>query len=116
MESTLLLERTFVPAPRETEGPVWSPPIDLLETDEELVVLTAMPGVDPDDIEVVIQDDVLTIAGHRQAPRELAAAFVHRLELPQGRFMRRIALPSGRYRAPHRANVNNCLIIRLSKI
>lgn len=93
----------------------WEPPVDVLETEDEVLVLAALPGVNPDRIQAEIQGSALLIAGERQLPAELRTAVIHRLELPQGRFLRRIALPSGVYREVSHALVNGCLLIRLSK-
>ncbi len=98
-------------SPREA---CWEPPIDVLETDQELLILVALPGVAPDRVEAVIEDRVLVISGQRTLPAELRNARIHRLELPQGRFERRIALPAGRY-AVSRFAVNGCIAIRLAK-
>jgi HSP20 family protein len=98
-------------SPRET---FWEPPIDVLETEEELLILVALPGVDPDRVEAVIESGILVISGRRTLPAELRSARIHRLELPQGRFERRIALPAGRY-AVSRFAVNGCVAFRLAK-
>jgi HSP20 family protein len=95
-------------------GPSWEPPIDVLETDEEILILVALPGVDPEQVEAVIGDGVLVISGNRTLPAELRNARIHRLELPQGRFERRIALPIGRY-AVSRFAANGCIVVRLTK-
>jgi HSP20 family protein len=92
----------------------WEPPIDVLETDDELLIFVALPGVDPEEVEAVIADGVLIVSGQRTLPRELRDAHIHRLELPQGRFERRIALPAGRY-AVSRFAVNGCIVLRLAK-
>ena len=92
----------------------WEPPIDVLETDEELLILVALPGVDPDQVEAVIEDGVLAVSGSRTLPAELRNAHIHRLELPQGHFQRRIALPTGRY-AISRLAANGCIVFRLAK-
>jgi HSP20 family protein len=85
------------------------------ETDDELLILVALPGVDPERVEAAIeQDGVLVISGQRTLPAELRNARIHRLELPQGRFERRIALPVGRY-AVSRFAVNGCVVFRLAK-
>lgn len=97
--------------PRET---TWEPPIDVLETDNELLILVALPGVEPDRVETVVGDGVLVVSGRRTLPAELRNARIHRLELPQGRFERRITLPAGRY-AINRFTVNGCIAIRLAK-
>jgi HSP20 family molecular chaperone IbpA len=95
-------------------SPSWEPPIDVLETEDELLILVALPGVDPEQVETVIADGVLVISGTRTLPAELRNALIHRLELPQGRFERRIKLPAGRY-AVNRFAVNGCIVFRLAK-
>lgn len=92
----------------------WEPPIDVLETEDEFLIFVALPGVDPDQVEAVIEDGTLIISGHRVLPAELRNARIHRLELPQGRFERRIALPVGRY-VVSRFAVNGCVGLRLAK-
>jgi len=94
--------------------PSWEPPIDVLETDRELLIFVALPGVDPDQVVAVIEDGTLIIRGDRILPAELRDALIHRLELPQGRFERRIALPAGRYVVSRFAS-NGCVVLRLSK-
>jgi HSP20 family protein len=92
----------------------WEPPIDVLETDREILIFVALPGVDPEQVEAVIESGTLVISGDRVLPPELRDARIHRLELPQGRFERRIALPVGRY-AVSRFAVNGCVGLRLAK-
>ena len=98
----------------QSSGPCWEPPIDVLETDNELLIFVALPGVDPNEVEAVIDSRVLVISGNRTLPAELRSARIHRLELPQGRFERRIALPPGRY-AVSRFALNGCIVLRLAK-
>jgi HSP20 family protein len=97
-------------------APAWQPPVDILETDREVLVLAAVPGVDVDKVEAVIDGGALVISGQRLLPPELRTAVIHRLELPQGRFERRIHLPAGRYDGVRRASVNGCLLVSLSKV
>ena len=94
----------------------WEPPVDVLETDREVVVLAALPGVDVAKVEAVIDSGTLVIAGQRVLPPELQSAVIHRLELPQGRFERRVPLPPGRYDGVRRAEAHGCLVISLSKL
>ena len=93
----------------------WEPPIDVLETDEEVLIFVALPGVDPEAVEAVIDNGTLVISGNRVLPAELRNARIHRIELPQGRFERRIVLPVGRY-AVSRIAVNGCIVLRLLKL
>ena len=92
----------------------WEPPIDVLETENEFLIIVALPGVDPDEVEAVIENGTLVISGRRVLPVELRNARIHRLELPQGRFERHIALPAGRY-VVSRFAVNGCVGLRLAK-
>jgi HSP20 family protein len=93
----------------------WEPPIDVLETDEEVLIFVALPGVDPEAVEAIIEHGTLIISGHRVLPAELRNARIHRIELPQGRFERRIVLPIGRY-AVSRFAMNGCVVLRLQKL
>jgi HSP20 family protein len=95
--------------------PVWEPPVDVLETERELLVFVALPGVDEDKVQAAIEDGDLVIVGERMLPPEQRSAVIHRLELPRGRFERRLRLPRGRYGVLRRAMRNNCLIIALTK-
>jgi HSP20 family protein len=95
--------------------PTWEPPVDVLETENEVLVLVALPGVDLDQVETMIEGPHLVVAGSRSLPAELATAVIHRLELPQGRFERRVRLPGGRYGVVRRAAVQGCVLITLQK-
>jgi HSP20 family protein len=98
-----------------TREPSWEPPIDVLETDREILILIALPGVDPDEVAAAIDDGALIVSGNRVLPPELRNARILRLELPQGRFERRIPLPLGRYNITRFA-ANGCIGLRLAKI
>ena len=96
--------------------PAWEPPVDVLETEREVLVLVALPGVDPDEVEAVIDGGDLVVAGTRMLPAELRTAVIHRLELPQGRF-RTPGAAAGRAlqrHPPHSAD--GCLLVLLKKV
>jgi len=105
----------FRPAQSTSRVPVWEPPVDVLETEREVLVFVALPGVDPDQVEAVIDGADLVVAGSRLLPAALRTAAIHRLELPQGRFERRVRLPSGRYANVRPSMANGCLMITLDK-
>jgi HSP20 family protein len=110
-----LHREVFKPIGSAARAPAWEPPVDILETERELLIIVALPGVDAEQIETAIVDGDLAIAGTRVLPHELQSAVIHRLELPQGRFERRVRLPAGTYRQPRRLVVNGCLLVRLEK-
>jgi HSP20 family protein len=105
----------FRPVRSQAQRPGWEPPVDILETEHEVLVLVALPGVDADGAQAVIEDGELVIAGKRSLPDQLRTAVIHRLELPQGQFYRRLPLPPGRYSGVKRSNVAGCLLITLQK-
>jgi HSP20 family molecular chaperone IbpA len=105
----------FRPLSSVARLPAWEPPLDVLETEREVLVLIALPGVNPQQVEAVLDGDDLVVAGARVLPIELRTAIIHRLELPQGRFERRVRLPAGRYSAVRQSVSNGCLVFALEK-
>ena len=105
----------FRPAGAVKQQSTWEPPVDILETQREVLIFVALPGVAPDAVEAAIDGNDLVILGQRVLPRQLQTAVIHRLELPQGRFDRRIQLPAGRYSTIARSVADGCLLITLQK-
>jgi|SRR5215469_3357402 len=110
-----LQRELFRPGRPAAQLPSWEPPADILETEDAVLVLVALPGVAADDVMAAIEDGDLLIAGTRVLPPELLTATIHRLELPHGRFERRLRLPAGRYSNVQRRSVDGCLLITLTK-
>lgn len=108
-------EQAFVPSVSVGGAPNWEPPVDVIETERDVMVLIALPGVDPEQTEARIEDGILIVRGHRILPPELRTARIHRLELPQGLFERRVALPRGNYSHVRRSSMNGCLMVALRK-
>lgn len=99
-----------------TAGAYWEPPVDVLETEDKVVIVVALPGVREAAMRLTIVDGCcLVIQGERVLPAELYRARIHRLELPQGRFERRVALPAGRYRDIGHRTEDGCVVITLVK-
>jgi len=66
-----LFEESFVrPGPRWTEEGTCPLPVDAYTTANEVVIVAAVPGVDPNDIEITIDGDTLTIKGEIKGPLE----------------------------------------------
>jgi HSP20 family molecular chaperone IbpA len=109
------MHRQFV-RPAGSRSPVaWEPPVDVLETERMVLVLVALPGVDPGQVDVRVEAGELVVSGARAYPPEMRTAVIHRLELPQGRFERRVRLPSGRYAGIERSSAQGCLLVTLTK-
>ena len=109
------LHREVFPGPSRGAAASWEPPADVLETEDAVLVLVALPGVNPEQVQLAIRNGVLLIAGERVLPRELRTAVIHRIELPQGRFERQIRLPAGTYEQPVSGVADGCLIVKLPK-
>src|SRR5215213_559415 len=73
----------------------WIPPMDLVETDDHLVLRADLPGLDREDIEIEVKDNVLTISGERKTEHEAKNEGFHRVERAFGRFSRSLDLPRG---------------------
>lgn len=98
----------------------WEPPVDVLETETELIVVVALPGVKRDEMEIVIGHGELMVRGTRRWPSlklGLARpARVHRIELPHGHFERRLPLPHGTYQLAGQEYTDGCLLLTLRKL
>lgn len=75
------------------EGGEWAPAIDIYETGDAFVLEAELPGMDPDDIEVSVEDGVLSIRGERRQEREVKEENYHRVERAYGAFQRSVRLP-----------------------
>lgn len=110
------LQRQFFRPGTSAPRPTWEPPVDVFETERELWIVVALPGVDPGGLRIVIQDGTLIVAGERPLPAECRAGVIHRVEIPHGWFERRIGLPSGRFELGQRELANGCLTVTLRKL
>jgi HSP20 family protein len=76
-------------------GHGWTPHVDVADRDKELVVKADLPGVKPEDVDVRVEDGVLTLRGERHEEKQANENEYHRVERFVGRFYREIPLPSG---------------------
>ena len=74
---------------------VWSPAIDLYETDAEVVVKVLLPGMKKEDIDITVADDLLTIKGESKQETETKKRNYYYREMAWGQFIRSIPLPAG---------------------
>ena len=104
------------PTARPAGAAAFTPAVDVREEDGALVLTADVPGVRPDDIQVSLDQRVLTIAGQRKEPTRERPATFHRAERAWGGFERRFALPTdvdgGAIEASYDAGV---LTVRLPK-
>jgi HSP20 family protein len=72
----------------------WAPAVDIAERKDAYVVTAEVPGVKPEELEVTLEDGLLTIQGERRLEEETSDRQYHRVERRYGSFRRSITLPS----------------------
>lgn len=93
------LNRFFEPATRydggdyETAATDWVPAVDIREEKDRFLLHADVPGVDPKDIEITMENGVLTIRGERTEEKSTEEQGYSRVERMHGRFFRRFSLP-----------------------
>jgi len=77
-----------------SEG-AWLPAVDVSETDNEFVVRAELPGMSHEDIDINVQDNILTLKGEKKQEKNEEGENFHRLERSYGSFSRSFTLPTG---------------------
>lgn len=86
-------ERRLDRSDLETPVSDWAPAVDIVEEKERFILRADVPGVAREDIDVSMEDGILTIAGQRQTEKHEETEGVKRFERVSGRFYRRFTLP-----------------------
>ena len=73
----------------------WMPAMDLVETDDHFVLRADLPGLSEEDVNIEVEDRVLTVSGERKAEHEETKEGYHRVERAFGSFSRSLTLPDG---------------------
>lgn len=83
---------------RGTRGEIdfgsWMPPVDLREESDKLVLEMELPGLKKDDIEISLENNVLTVKGERKFEKEEKKDNYHKIERSYGKFSRSFSLPT----------------------
>jgi HSP20 family protein len=94
----------------------WVPAMDVTETDEQYVLRTDLPGISESDVNVELDDNVLTISGERKSETEQRSKGVYRVERASGSFSRSLTLPEGVDAESIQANFENGVLeVRIPK-
>ena len=90
-----LLDRDFANTPdlSNVETSQWSPRVDIKEDPSQFIIIADIPGVEPKDIEISMENNVLTIKGTRTLERKLKEEKYSRMERFSGTFYRQFTLP-----------------------
>ena len=95
----------------------WAIPLDVVEEGDNVLVRASLPGVEPEDIDVTVENDVLTIKGHSKVEQEYQGANFLRRERRSGSFHRSLRLPDTLDAENARPNYDNgVLTVTLPKI
>ena len=91
-----LFKEAFSPMSGETEVSTrsWAPPVDIYETEDAIVLKAELPGIDPKDVEVRVEDNTLYLKGERKYEKEVNEQNYHRIERSYGSFARSFSLPN----------------------
>ena len=89
-----LIERFFDPTGEMPALGTWEPRLDIAETKDALTIKAEMPGVKPEEIQLSLQDGVLTIKGEKEEEKEEKDKRYHRVERSYGEFTRVMRLPA----------------------
>src|SRR3954453_5975746 len=73
----------------------WVPAMDLVETEEHFVLKADLPGLDANDVNIEVEDSVLTVSGERKIEHETKKEGFYRVERASGQFRRSLTLPDG---------------------
>jgi HSP20 family protein len=81
---------------RQVQGVTqWAPAIDVTTQNGNIVIRAELPGVKPEDVDITLQDNVLTISGERKAEQEEERGGYYVRERRYGSFSRSFTLPQG---------------------
>jgi HSP20 family protein len=75
-------------------GRVWAPTVDVYETEHNLVIKAELPGIDPKDVGVRVENQTLYISGERRFEKDVSEGNYQRLERSYGNFSRSFTLPT----------------------
>jgi len=83
----------YTPRTEDSFG-AWAPPVDILERQDHLVIRAEVPGVHKEDMDVRIENGVLTLHGERKEEKEVKEENAHLMERVYGSFTRSFSLPT----------------------
>jgi len=99
------------PSNRTGDGYTWTPAVDVFTREGDIVVRAELPGVDPEkDVEISLQDGVLTIRGERRFEERAEQEDFLRFESSYASFQRSIGLPQGVKAEDVRASYENRIL------
>jgi HSP20 family protein len=112
-----MLERWAHMSGSGEKGLGWSPSVDISETDQEYLIRASLPAVKKEDVNVTVEDGMLTVSGERRQKQEQQDEKFHKIENFYGSFSRSFSLPEGTDASAIRAeSKDGVLTIHVPKI
>ena len=105
-----LMEESYVRPAAGRNGQSFVPALDMSETEEGYLVEAAVPGLKPEDLEITVENNVLTLKGETRQQAEDKKRNYHRVERRYGAFQRTIALPTTVKADGIQAEMNNGIL------
>ncbi len=88
----------------------WAPPVDIAEEKDRILITAELPGFSEKEIEIQMENGMLTLRGERKFEKETDSKSYHRVERSYGQFVRSFSLPNNVDRDKIKANFSNGLL------
>ena len=75
-------------------GGSWAPAVDIYEHEGNIVLKAELPGIDPKDVDIRVENNVLSLRGQRRVDNDIKKESYHRVERTYGQFSRSFTLPN----------------------
>jgi HSP20 family protein len=105
-----LIDRFFNESLARTGGSVFTPKVDVIETESAYEVQVAVPGLNKEDFKIEINDNYLTVSGERKLSNEKKEKNFHSIETQYGSFSRSFTLPENADGSKINAKYNNGIL------
>jgi HSP20 family protein len=88
----------------------WLPPVDIFETEDEIVLISELPGMTEEDMDIQVSEGVLSLKGEKKYPTDGDRDNFYRLERAYGKFSRSFSIPNTVDISTVKANLKNGLL------
>lgn len=88
-----MLDEGGRPSTEEFSNRSWMPAMDIRETEDALILEAELPGIDKSDVQLSLENNVLTLSGERKFEKDVEKESFHRIERAYGSFSRSFSLP-----------------------
>ena len=102
---------------KAAQAGAWNPAVDIVESTDAYILTADLPGLTKDDINLTVEEGVLTLTGERKSEHSESKEFGHRYERAYGKFSRSFELGSGVENRKVKAEFKNGLLkVKLPKV